>query len=73
MGRNSDNPPKSIMCDGKASFRSEKFARGRMRQYWQDFDAGMVPYQCAYCHKWHIGHIDEVRPKQRRMKGISDE
>jgi hypothetical protein len=54
------------MCEGKAAFRSERFARLRMRQHWQDFDEGMVPYLCAYCHAWHIGHNDEVDSKRRR-------
>lgn len=61
-------PSKFTMCDGKAKFRSEKYARGRMRQYWQDFEEGMVPYLCAYCHTWHIGHTDEIRGRRIKKK-----
>ena len=61
-------PPKSAMCDGKAQFRSEKCARSCMRRYWQDFEQGMVPYLCAYCHTWHIGHKDEIKGRRRKTK-----
>lgn len=62
-------PPPASMCEGKAAFRSYRYARRRMHQPWQNFDAGMTAYLCAYCHQWHVGHTDEVESNKPKHKG----
>lgn len=28
------------------------------------------PYECEYCHAWHVTHLNKFKPK-KRTKGVS--
>jgi hypothetical protein len=60
-------------CDGKVRHASYHDATIAARNAKGDYRAYLVPYHCAYCRQFHIGHPPEFVRRAIQAKQIERE
>jgi hypothetical protein len=58
-------------CQVKVAFTTRQHAAQVCRRHSDDDRRGRVPYRCAICHGWHIGHAKQGRKPRPPIEALA--